>query len=162
MLQVDRFSHLASKHAEALWSQNNHNQIQTALIRSCETHIITLRVDGKDYIYSPFSNKFFNSVPIYLKSFRKIDKHERPTAWKLALEQLLLPTPTAPSLPTPPPCRCLEWKLVLDALEKTKTVWTAGGEANLKIINATVEDGKHSGTEDCGVGEDEAGAGEDD
>ena len=164
VLQVDRFSHLNSKHPEALWTQSNRKQIETALTRSCETHIITLRVDGKDYVYSPFSNKFFDTVPSYLKSFRKIDKEERPTEWKLALERLLSPTPAAASAPTPPPCRCLEWKLVLDALEKTKAVWTGGVSAFElpKNLPGCVVDGYPGRTEDGGVGEDEARSGEDD
>jgi hypothetical protein len=154
-LASDRFSHLNAKHKHALWTPVNRKAIEDALNKSCETHQPILRIDGETYYYSPFSDRLYSSVPKYLVSQRKVLKQERAVIWKSKLEQTVLGFVEKVLTPRGVNKICSLLETLLQKLDE-------GGEANLKIINATVEDGKHSGTEDCGVGEDEAGAGEDD
>tara|TARA_R110002126_G_scaffold180690_3_gene329491 strand:- start:20 stop:535 length:516 start_codon:yes stop_codon:yes gene_type:complete len=157
ILAFDRFSHLNAKHKHALWSLVNRKAIEDALNKSCETHQPILKIDGETYYYSPYSDRLYSSVPKYLISQRKVLKQERAVIWKSKLEHTILGFSEKVSLETPRGVN-----KICSLLETLLQKLDGGGEANLKIINATVVDGNHSGAEDGGVGEDEAGADEDD
>ena len=161
ILTFDRFSHLNAKHKSALWTPANRKAIEDALKKSCETHQPILKIDGETYYYSPYSDRLYTSVPKYLVSQRKVFKEERPAIWKSKLEQTILGFVEKVSAPRGVERICSLLETLLQKLAGAGGPGVSAFEL-LKNLPGGVVDGNHSGAEDGGTGEDEAGAGKDD
>lgn len=88
------YTHLNSKHSDALWTKENLVEVKKAVARSPFTHTVTLVVSGERIIFSPTNRRFYWDGLSYAKCQSDLRQSEESreasqVRWTVTLNDIL-------------------------------------------------------------------------